>query len=443
MFRRPVLRQPQALGTARAAMAKSSDAKYRAAQEKRAADASAALGALTSVPEAAARSLRSGGRDIATVRKRKWTHNGVERAAWVADYFDSAGTRRQITFAAKKAADTWLTDTKHDIRRGTHTADAASITVAEAGERWIGRGEVEGLERSTVRQREQHVKLHIKPLLGAVKLSRLTAPMVQDFADKLIATRSQAMARKVLTSLKSLVGEAQRRGLVAQNVAREVKIKSNGRHGERVTIPTKAEIKAMLDAVDERWRPFLVTATFTGMRASELRGLTWADVDVDGKVIHMRQRADAWGVIGNPMSKAGRRDAPMSPMVVNALKESKLRCPTGRLDPVFPNGAGNVESHGNLYHRMFAPLQIKCGLTVDCGRRDEEGRPVLRAKYGLHALRHFAASLFIEQEFTPKRVQSIIGHASITMTHDTYGHLFPSPEDDQAKLAAGELSVVG
>ncbi len=277
------------------------------------------------------------------------------------------------------------------------------------------------------------MKLHIKPLLGDVKLSRLTAPLVQDFADKLMATRSQAMARKVLTSLKSLVGEAQRRGLVAQNVAREVKIKANGRHRERVTIPTKAEVKAMLDAVDERWRPFLVTATFTGMRASELRGLTWADVDFDAKVIHVRQRADAWGTIGSPKSKAGRRDVPMSPMVVNALREWRLACPAGRLDLVFPNGAGNVQSLTDIHRYFWKPLQKRLGIVGDDGK----------AKYGLHALRHFAASLFIEQEFSPKRVQTIIGHASITITYDTYGHLFPSPEDDQAKLAAGELSVVG
>ena len=60
-----------------------------------------------------------------------------------------------------------------------------------------------------------------------------------------------------------------------------------------------------------------------------------------------------------------------------------------------------------------------------------------------HALRHFFASWAIEQRFSPKRVQSLLGHSSIQMTFDVYGHLFPSLEDDHAKFATGELAVVG
>ena len=61
----------------------------------------------------------------------------------------------------------------------------------------------------------------------------------------------------------------------------------------------------------------------------------------------------------------------------------------------------------------------------------------------MHSLRHFCASWLIEQGFPPKRLQEILGHSGIQMTFDTYGHLFPNAEDDHAKLAAGELSLVG
>jgi integrase len=66
----------------------------------------------------------------------------------------------------------------------------------------------------------------------------------------------------------------------------------------------------------------------------------------------------------------------------------------------------------------------------------------MKPKYGLHALRHFFASWAIEQEFSPKRLQALLGHTSVKMTYDVYGHLFPSPEDDHAKFAAGELALV-
>jgi integrase len=90
------------------------------------------------------------------------------------------------------------------------------------------------------------------------------------------------------------------------------------------------------------------------------------------------------------------------------------------LNLVFPNGAGNIENHSNIYQRIFKPL------LVDNGIVNSEGKP----KFGFHALRHAAASLFIEQGWPAKKVQSILGHSSITMTMDVHGHLFESPEDD-------------
>ncbi len=378
-----------------------------------------------------------------SIRKRTWISGGEKKTAWVVDYKDQKGERHLKTHRTKKAAEAWQTDTLYKVREGTHTPDSASPTVAEAADLWLNNRAVEGVERSTLRQYRSHVDLHINPLIGGVKLSMLTAPGVEDFKDKLLETKSRAMARKILTSLKSLISEARRRGLVSQNVAREVKFRTLARHKEPVVIPSKAEVQAMLKTVGEKWRPLIVTAVFTGMRASELRGLAWADVDLDAKVIKITRRADRWNDIGSPKSAAGRRDIPMTPMVVNALKEWKLACPKSDKDLVFPTGRGTVESLANIYNRGFAPLQVACGITIDTGKVDEEGKPIMRARYGLHALRHFYASWLIEQNFPPKRVQTILGHSTITMTYDTYGHLFPAPDDDNAKLAAGEIALVG
>jgi integrase len=176
----------------------------------------------------------------------------------------------------------------------------------------------------------------------------------------------------------------------------------------------------------------MIAAVFTGMRASELRGLTWDDVDFKRGVIHVRQRANLWGEIGAPKSAAGAREIPMSPMVVNALKEWRLACPKGVAGLVFPNGRGNVENHANIANRCFYALQIEAGMVGADGR----------AKYGLHTLRHFFASWAIERGFSPKRLQALLGHSSIQMTFDIYGHWFPSLEDDHAKFAAGEIAVV-
>lgn len=369
---------------------------------------------------------------MASIRRRTWDKNGTEQTAWVVDYRDQDGKRHIKTFTKKKDAEAFRTQSGHEVAQGIHSADSTSVTVSEAAERWIGGRERDAVEASTIRQYRQHIDLHINPLVGDTKLSRLTAPLVEEFKENLLGTRSRAMATKVLQSLRSLLSDAQRRGLVSQNVARGVTIRTAKRDKEPVVIPTKDEVRGLLAAAEGRWRPLIVTAIFTGMRASELRGLTWVDIDLDNKVIQVRRRADRWNKMGPPKSATSRREIPMTPMVINTLREWRLVCPKGKLDLVFPNGSGNVESLANIYNRGLAPLQMACGVETDD-----------RPKYGLHALRHFYASWVIEQNFLPKKVQSLLGHSSIQMTYDTYGHLFPNLEDDHAKLEAGELSLVG
>ena len=195
---------------------------------------------------------------------------------------------------------------------------------------------------------------------------------------------------------------------------------------------------ALVEHLSGRWRPLLLTAIFTGLRASELRGLTWADVDLRRAELHVRQRADRYGVMGKPKSHAGERSVPLSPLVVNTLREWKARCPKGTLGLVFPNGAGNIENHQNILNRGFFPAQVAAGLTT------EGGEP----KYtGLHALRHFYASWCINRradgglELPLKNVQERLGHATVVLTSDRYGHLFPRG-DDSAELAAAERALL-
>lgn len=391
---------------------------------------------------------------MATVRKRTWGTGADAKTAWVADYFDQDNKRRLKTFQTKKAADAWMVQARSQVASGTHTPESTSVTVAEAAKRWLERGDREGLERSTVAKYRNHVDIHINPAIGSIKLARLSAPAVEEFRDDLLGRISRPMAKKVIGSLKAIITEAQRRGLVAQNAAASVKIKTKTRESKKIAvgidIPSKPEINEILNKVSGRWRPLLITMVFTGMRSSELRGLRWEDIDFGKKVIHVRQRADQWGVIGSPKSEAGHREIPMAPMVSNALKEWKLTCPKAPaeggapalLGLVFPNGSGKVESHSNIINRGLDPVLLSAGCAIaDTKIKDEDGNPVMHAKYGMHAFRHFFASWAIEQEFSPKKLQDMLGHSSIQMTFDTYGHLFPSIEDDHAKFAAGELAL--
>src|ERR1700730_16382250 len=359
-----------------------------------------------------------------SVRKRIWkTAAGEERQAWLCDYTGQSGKRHVKTFARKKEADAYIAKAKIEVREGVHTADSDSVTIRDAADLWLTTGAARGLERATLAAYEQHARLHIIPSLGRLKLSRLSAPMVRDFEDRLRLTgRSLTMVRKVLTNLGSLLGDAQERGLVARNVVRDLgsrrkkgverraERRSKGRLKAGVDIPLPGEIRAIVGALQGPWRPILLTAIFTGLRASELRGLRWADVDLKKGELHVRQRADRYNAIGAPKSESGERTVPLPPIVANALRELKLTCQKGGADIVFVSSRGHIRNHSNIVKYALIPAQISAAVV----------RPDGTAKYtGLHALRHSYASWCINRledgglGLTPKLIQERLGHSTV------------------------------
>jgi integrase len=368
-----------------------------------------------------------------SIRKRAWkTADGDEREAWLVSYQDNAGKRRSKQFAKKKDADAYRVTVEGQLRNGTHVAETLSCTVADACKRFIRGRELADLENSTIRQYRSHIEHHIEPLMGNMKLTKLTMPMVEAFKENLLETRTKITARYALRTFRMMLTDAQRRGLVAQNVATGVTVDVPKRERKQIVIPTKTEVKEMLDAASGRWRPFFVTAVFTGMRASELRGLVWDAVDFDTGVINVIQRADEVGVLGPCKSQSGYREIPMTPMVKNTLKEWKLQCPSSKKNLVFPTRNGQPHRLSNVHNRCIKAVQKRANVV------DENGRP----KFSLHDFRHWYASWLIDQGFNMKRVQVLMGHSSITVTMDVYAHLLKD-DDISEKLAAGELALVG
>jgi len=384
---------------------------------------------------------------MATVRKRKLP-SGLIR--WQAGYVDGAGERRFKAFNKKSDAEAWLVETRHDVARGVHTPGSISPIVKDAAALWIKRCNEKRLEQTTVKGYEEHVDLHIVPLIGSKKLSDLTVPAVSAFADQLReGGLSAEMIKKVVRSLGAIFKEARRRGLsnVAPTVGLELDLPE--RDDPRPVIPTKPELQAIIAGAaahkGRMWRPLSLVAVFCGLRASELRGLPWKDVDFEARQINLTQRADASHKIGKLKSKAAYRSIRLSPLVLNALREWKLVCPKGGLGLVFPNGLGKVESYANLIEHGFAPIQIAAAVIVQKQALDDTGQPVTvsAAKYGLHALRHACASLWIEQGHNPKQIQTLMGHSSIKVTFDVYGHLFADNEADQRAAEDIQLRLLG
>ena len=195
-----------------------------------------------------------------------------------------------------------------------------------------------GLERATVKTYGEHVRLHILPFLGRTKLSDISVPVITQFKKDLRAKgRSPVCIKKILVSLGSIIADAQENGLASHNAVRDLRRnKKRGaaqeqRHKRKlkigVDIPTKEDVSAIIRHAPDRWRALLVVAAFTGLRASELRGLRWDDVDLKKNELHVTQRADCFAEMGPPKSGAGARTVPFGSFVANTLKEWRLKHP--------------------------------------------------------------------------------------------------------------------
>ena len=386
-----------------------------------------------------------------SVRKRTWkSPSGEPKEAWVVDYVDQHGDRHIKTFAKKRDADAHHAFVGVAVRAGTHTADSKSVTVAKAAELWLESCEAAGLERATMAAYRQHADLHITPILGALRLSQLTVPVVRGFEDRLRRDgRSPAMVRNARRALGGILADAQERGLVAQNVVyslrknrrraarrwqrqaqdrrrhpgagRDARHRRQARHSGR-TLPAAvaygdlhraARLRAARAALARR-RPEARRAACAPARRSLRQDRA---AEVGGGRAHGAAAADG-----------GRRAARAPP-----------RLPEERAGHRVCQQPRRIEHRNTIVEHGFHPAQVAAGVV------DGDGK----AKYtGLHSLRHFYASWCINRrvdgglELPLKVVQARLGHASIQMTADTYGHLFPRG-DDGAELAAAEKAFLG
>ena len=315
-----------------------------------------------------------------SVHKRTWQNSdGSPGEAWIVAYKDQSGTRRTKNFERKRDAENFAAVAGMEIRRGMHVPDSESVMVVEAAKLWLVSCENANLEPATISAYQQHVALHIVPLIGAMKLSQLTAPKVRAFEDTLRKDRSSAMVHKVIGSLGAILADALDRGLVGQNVVRARPRRRNA-HDKRqgklkigVDIPSPDEIRIIIAALAGRWRPLFLTAIFTGLRASELRGLRWIDVDLKRGELHVRQRADRRGKIGALKSEAGERTVPLPPLVINTLREYRLTCPKGDLGTRIPQWT-RTRREPHQHHPTRLHAHAGYGRCYKCRRQCEVHR---------------------------------------------------------------------
>lgn len=378
-------------------------------------------------------------------------------------YTDADGNRRFVQKKTKREADAYRIKVESEVVMGIHTPDAASVTVAAAADVWLAAAEG-SCDRGTVKTYGEIVRCHIKPLLGTEKLSRLSGPKVVAFRDALMQTRSHAMTTKAMRHLSMILEDAKERGMVAQNVARGVKVRrprgEKVRIAKRADIPPMEHLKAMIEAADRlgnedpRLAVMVRVAMLTGLRASEMRAIGWQSADLSGLTLTVCRKADRWNEIGEPKSNAGYRTIPIGPALASTLRTWKLRCPPSPLNLMFParprgrqwpssvgkGGGGVIKQH--TMADLLLRVQIAAGIAIDSGKRTKADEIVWSLRYDWHHLRHVAASNWLNDGIDPVRLKEWIGHENIQLTIDVYGHLIADAKKDAALAAGAEAALL-
>ena len=334
--------------------------------------------------------------------------------------------RRSRTFPTKNEARAWRAEAQVALAKGT-AKTSTKVTVADA---W--RDTLSGMRDGAVRNRSGDVykpsavrgyatsmEKRVLPALGAVKLSDVRRAHVQALVDRWLGEGlTPSTIKNTLNPLQVIFRRALHRDQVAVNPTTGLEIPAVRGRRDRVAAPNEAA--ELLNALPEEQRALWATAFYSGLRRGELRALRSSDVDLDGNCIRVeRAWDDREGAIAGKTFAAGRRVPIFSPLR-RELVAHKLRTGRDGDDLLFGMTAAAPFDPSTVRRRARAAWKA-AGL-----------EPV-----GLHEGRHTAASFMIAGGLNIKEISTHMGHQSVGITQDRYGHLFPdSPEEAIAKMDA-------
>lgn len=330
---------------------------------------------------------------------------------WRARYRGPDGRERSMTFDRKADAERWLAGVTVSTARGEWVDPSLGrVTFAEWCERWAPT--IVDLRPATRARDLGMVRTHLIPAFGPVPLAKLTTVDVAAWiAGQTAAGRhSPATVRKSGQVLAKIMRAAVDCGLIARSPCASVKLPAEQSREMRFLSP--AELVDLVDAVDEHYRVLVLTAAYAGLRWGELAGLRVSRVDPLRRtvtVVEQLNELDGTLSYGPPKTAAGRRSVSLPAFLADALAEQVAgRAEPGLTGLVFPAPVGGPMRRSNFRRRAWLPATRRAGLD---GLR-------------FHDLRHTAVALAIAQGGHAKAIQERMGHSSVMVTLDRYGHLF-------------------
>jgi integrase len=348
---------------------------------------------------------------------------------WVVRIFmgrDSNGRRRYLNKTlrgTKKDANAYLSEALTKMSAGTFV-EPVKLTVNQYLDKWIETAARPRLRERTLQDYSDKLKLHVRPALGRLKVADVRPLDIQRIYSAMLERGLGARTvRYTHAIISSAFKQAIKWRMLAFSPASAVELPRLERKEMQALSPVEAA-RFLRAAREDKQGVVLAFALTTGMRPEEYLAMQWKDIDLERGTATVR-RSIAWRkgggwYFGEPKTTRSRRTIPFPASMVRLLAEHRLRQAEARLkvgpdyennDLVFATSEGQPLNLRNLTQRNFRPTLKRAGLPET---------------FRLYDLRHTCATLLLAANEHPKVVSERLGHASITLTLDTYSHVLPS-----------------
>lgn len=343
--------------------------------------------------------------------------------AWVYSPRDGRKVRRSFRNYAE--ARSWRADAKRQIDLGELRAPSQT-TLREAAEKWLEGAEAEEVRNrsgetykpATLRGYRQALEQRVLPALGAKRLGAVTTAEIQELVDQWQERgHKPATVRNWIKPLQAIYRRAKARGGLASNPTRDLELPAPRAREVEIVSPDTAA--ALLAAAAPGDRGVWATAVYAGLRYGELRALRWGAVDLRAGVIEVRESWDPRAGVITPKTRNSRRRVPIPQTLDEIVREHR--------------GSSAWSSDGAL---VFGRSETEPFHAASLYRRSDERwkRAGLTARLRLHQARHTYASFMIAAGVNAKALASFMGHSSIKVTFDLYGHLMPGSASEAAVM---------
>lgn len=332
---------------------------------------------------------------------------------WEARFRGPDGVQRSKVFKAKGDAERFLSRTDVEMQRGMwHDPQLGKVHFEEVVEQWLL--STRHLRSGTRANVESRLRKHVLPAFGSYPIASIQPAAVRGWVAKLVDSGlSPSTVKAVYGTFSRIMRTAEIDGLIARSPCIGVSLPRETSHQEMHFLES-AEIARLADTIDERYRTLIYTAAYTGLRWGELAALRVSKVNFLRSNLHVVEALTE--VNGNvevgPTKTGSHRTVSLPRFLIEMLAEHVRLYPSDT-GLVFTS-AESRPLRRNFYRRHFKPAVVAAGL-----------ERALR----FHDLRHTCASMLIAQGAHPKEIQERLGHSTIRLTFDRYGHLFPSLDE--------------